>query len=417
MEKFLIHGGKSLNGKIKIKAAKNAVLPILSASILCRDKVVLHNVPKLSDIDNMCTLLRHLGVKVQQNNDTISIDSSTLCCAELPAELTEKLRASFCMLGSLLSTMKTAKISFPGGCNIGNRPIDIHLQGLKALGAKIEENHGYICCDGKSMKQTKFSLRFPSVGATENLILASVFTKGETILQNCAKEPEIIDLQNFLNKMGANITGAGTCEIKIVGVKKLHGVEYTPIGDRIVAGTYMIATMICGGDVELTNINPNFVMSLIELFDSNDCFITYKNDKIKVIAKQKLKSIPFVETNPYPLFPTDLQPQLMALECVSKGSCVVMENMFETRLKHVPELIKMGADIIVKNNMAIISGVEQLQGATVDATDLRAGACLILAGLNASGYTTVCNAYHVDRGYESIEHDLSKLGADIKRIN
>ena len=248
-------------------------------------------------------------------------------------------------------------------------------------------------------------------------MLASIFTKGETIIQNCAKEPEIVDLQNFLNKMGAKVSGAGSGEIKIHGVKKLHGTKYTPIGDRIVAGTYIIATLMCGGNVELTNINPNYTMSLIQLFNSNDCKISYKNDKIKVESTGRLKSIPFVETNPYPFFPTDLQPQLMALECVSEGSSVIMETMFETRFKHIPQLIKMGADIFVKNNIAVVMGKQSLSGATVEATDLRAGACLVLAGLCASGYTTVENVFHIDRGYESIEKDLEKLGADIKRIN
>lgn len=417
MEKLLIHGGKKLNGKLKIKSAKNAVLPILSACLLCDGVVELDNIPKLSDIDNMCNILRSLGANVCQQKDKIIVDSSNITSTVLPSELTQKLRASFFVLGSLLSRKKTAKISYPGGCNIGNRPIDIHLAGLKALGVQIDENHGFICCDGKDMKAGKFYLRFPSVGATENLMLASVFTKGETIIQNCAKEPEIVDLQNFLNKMGAKVSGAGSGEIKIHGVKKLHGTKYTPIGDRIVAGTYIIATLMCGGNVELTNINPNYTMSLIQLFNSNDCKISYKNDKIKVESTGRLKSIPFVETNPYPFFPTDLQPQLMALECVSEGSSVIMETMFETRFKHIPQLIKMGADIFVKNNIAVVMGKQSLSGATVEATDLRAGACLVLAGLCASGYTTVENVFHIDRGYESIEKDLEKLGADIKRIN
>lgn len=416
MSKFLIHGGKTLNGKVAIKSAKNAVLPILSASVLCKDRVVLHSIPKLADIDNMCKILESIGCLVQWKGDTLIVDSSNLNSSILPVELTSQLRASFFMLGSLLSTTKKAKISYPGGCNIGNRPIDIHLQGLKSLGAEIEENHGFIICDGSKMHSGTFYLRFPSVGATENLMMSAVFLKGETIIQNCAKEPEIVDLQNFLNKMGAKISGAGSCEIKIKGVKKLHGIDYTPIGDRIVAGTYIIATLMCGGNVELTNINPNYTKSLIDLFNSNDCHITYKNDKIKVVATKRLKSIPFVETNPYPFFPTDMQPQLMALECVSNGSSVIMENMFETRFKHIPQLIKMGADISTKNNIAIITGKENLSGAEVEATDLRAGACLVLAGLKASGYTTITNIHHIDRGYESIEKDLSLLGADIKRI-
>lgn len=417
MDKLIINGGKKLKGKIAIKSAKNSVLPILSACLLCSNKVVLHNIPKLSDIDNMCDILRHLGGSVRQHNGDITIDCSRVCKVKLPSRLTQKLRASVLMLGSLVATKKKAQISTPGGCNIGARPIDITLDGLKSFGTSITSKNGYITCKADSIKPSKFCLHFPSVGATENLMLASVFVSGETILQNCAKEPEIVDLQNFLNTMGAKISGAGTSQIKIVGVKNLHGGEYTPIGDRIVAGTYMLATMICGGNVELTNIQPQNLSSLINLFDSNDCQICCKNDTIKIIAKKRLKSIPFVKTSPYPLFPTDLQPQLMALQCVSHGTSEIVETIFESRLKHVDELIKMGAKISVKQNRAIVCGTRQLHGANVVATDLRAGASLVLAGLNASGTTTICGVSHIDRGYENIQRDLKLLGADIERVS
>ncbi|MBQ0017082.1 MAG: UDP-N-acetylglucosamine 1-carboxyvinyltransferase [Clostridiales bacterium] len=416
MEKFLIYGGKELKGKLKIKAAKNAVLPILAGSILCKGKVVLHNVPNLTDITNMCKILRVLGCKVIRKNGTISVDSSGINRFDLPIELTNKLRASIFLLGPLVALFKKAKMSFPGGCKIGGRPIDIHLLGLEAFGVEVNEKHGFIYCDGKKMKASEFYLRFPSVGATENLMMASVFNKGTTILYNCAKEPEIVDLQNFLNQMGAKIEGAGSCQIKITGVKKLSGIDYTPIADRIVVGTYILATLITGGNVELSNTNPEHIMSLINKFDGNDCKISCHNDKILVQSSGRLKSVPLIETNPYPDFPTDMQSQMLSLQAVSDGTSVLIENMFESRFRNVPELIKMGADIIVKGNTAIVSGKNALYGADVEATDLRAGASLVLAGLCAKGYTTISEIEHIDRGYDHIERDLQKLGAAIKRI-
>lgn len=417
MEKFFIVGGKKLKGKLVIKGAKNAILPIMAGSILCGEKVVLNNVPNLSDIDAMCEILTHLGCKVEQKNGQVIIDSSTLNKFSVPSELTNKLRASIFLLGPLVSIAKKVAMSYPGGCNIGNRPIDIHLLGLKQFGIDIEEKHGYIYCDASHKHAGEFTLRFASVGATENLMMSAVFTSGKTIINNCAKEPEIVDLQNFLNQMGAKISGAGTHQIVVEGVDRLHGTEYSPIGDRIVAGTYILTTIATGGDVELSNINPEHLTSLIDNLKLIGCIIETKSDRIRVQSNGRVKSIPFIETNPYPDFPTDLQAQLMALECVSDGASVLVENMFETRFKHVPQLIKMGAKIVVKNNIAIIQGVEHLFGAEVSATDLRAGASLIIAGLCASGYTTIDNIHHIDRGYDHIEKDLQLLGADIKRID
>ena len=417
MEKFYIVGGNQLNGKLKIKGAKNAILPILAGTILCKDKVTIKNVPNLSDIHNMCEILRILGCEVTEKQGEIIVNSKNINSYILPSELTNKLRASIFLLGPLLALQKRARVSFPGGCNIGNRPIDIHLDGLKNLGVDIIENHGFINCDATSQQAREYTLRFPSVGATENLIMSAVFTKGITTLNNCAKEPEIVDLQNFLNKMGAKISGAGTCQIVIQGVKKLHGTSYSPIGDRIVAGTYIIATLCTGGNVELSNIDPKHLSSLLEKIASNDCLITTKNDKIKIVSKGRKKSIPFVETKPYPDFPTDLQAQMMTLQAVSEGTSILVENIFESRFRHVPQLIKMGADITIKNNYAIINGKERLQGAEVTASDLRAGASLVIAGLCANGYTTISDIYHIDRGYDHIEDDLTSLGADIKRID
>lgn len=417
MEKFYIVGGKQLKGKLKIKGAKNAILPILAGSILCKDKVVLKNIPDLSDIHNMCEILRSIGCEVSEKQGEIVVNSKNINSLALPSELTSKLRASIFLLGPLLALQKKARVSYPGGCNIGNRPIDIHLDGLKSLGVDIIESHGFINCDATRQQASEYTLRFPSVGATENLMMSAVFTNGITTLNNCAKEPEIVDLQNFLNKMGAKISGAGTCQILVEGVKKLHGVTYSPIGDRIVAGTYIIATLCTGGNVELSNINPQHLSSLLEKIASNDCLIATKNDKIKIVSKGRKKSIPFVETKPYPDFPTDLQAQMMTLQTVSDGTSLLVESIFESRFRHIPELVKMGADITIKGNCAIIKGKEKLQGAEVTATDLRAGASLVIAGLCACGYTTVHDIYHIDRGYDHIEHDLQILGADIKRID
>lgn len=416
MEKFLIFGGKPLNGSVEIKSAKNAVLPIMAASILCKQKVILKNVPKLTDIKNMCKILRYLGCKVKRNKDVLIIDSSTINRYEIPYSLSSKLRASIFLLGPLLALFKKSKLSYPGGCNIGNRPIDIHLSSLEKLGVEVTEQHGFLLFDASCFKATELRLRLPSVGATENLIMSAVLSKGKTIINNCAKEPEIIDLQNFLNSMGADIEGAGTCKIIVRGVEGLKGVTYTPVFDRIVAGTYMIATMICGGNVELSNVKREYLASLIDIFQTNDCQIRCYDDKIKVQCNGRLNSVPYIETNPYPEFPTDLQAQLMALQTVSKGTSVIVENLFETRFKHVPQLTRMGADITIKNNYAIVCGKEQLSGAEVFATDLRAGACLVLAGLKANGYTIVNDIFHIDRGYDHIEKDLQKLGADIKRV-
>ena len=416
MEKLIIYGGKKLSGKLEIKSAKNAVLPIMAASILCKGKVILKNIPKLTDIYNMCKLLRHLGCTVKRKKDMLIIDSSTISKFELPCNLSNKLRASIFLLGPLLALFKNAKLSYPGGCNIGNRPIDIHLSNLEKLGVNVNEQHGFLSFDATNITSNELRLRFPSVGATENLMMASVFCKGKTIINNCAKEPEIIDLQNFLNAMGADIEGAGTCKIVIRGVENLNGITYTPIFDRIVAGTYMIATMICGGNVELSNVKSEYLSSLIDIFQSNDCQIECYDDKIIMQCKGRLNCVPYIETNPYPEFPTDLQAQLMALQTISKGTSVIVENLFETRFKHVPQLTRMGADITIKNNYAIVCGREELSGAEVFATDLRAGASLVLAGLKAKGYTTINDIYHIDRGYDHIEKDLQKLGADIKRV-
>ncbi len=417
MKKYIINGGNMLFGEVEIETSKNSLLPILSATILTDEQCIIHKVPDFLDIKNMLNILKHTGLKIIHNDDTVIIDGANANTCELSIELSSPLRSSIYAMGAFLGRFRKAKICYPGGCDIGLRPIDLHLRGLKDLGAKIIEQHGNIYCDGSNMKGGKVFLDFPSVGATVNIMLASVLIEGTTTIYNCAKEPEIVDLQKFLNAMGAKIRGAGSSTITIKGVKKLHKVDWTPIGDRIVAGTYMIACAMCGGKITIKNAIYEHNQYLINLLMRAGCNIVLKNSNLIVECSKRTKCIQKVETMPYPAFPTDLQPQLMALECVSSGNSIIVENLYETRFKHVPELLKMGANIIVKNQTAFISGVEKLYGAEVKASDLRAGAGLILAGLCAQGYTTINSIEHILRGYENIDKKLTQLGADIKLVD
>ena len=417
MSKFLINGGKKLFGEIEIPSAKNSYLALMAACILVDGKIYLHKYPGFLDTENMCKILSYLGIEIKKTEDNLIVDSSSIKDFCLPHELTSLVRSSIFTLGAIIGRFKKAKIAYPGGCEIGARPIDIHIDGLKKLGVKIIERHGYIYCDASQMHNADITLDFPSVGATENLVMASVLCEGVTKLYNCAKEPEIVDLQNFLNKMGAKISGAGTERITIEGVKKLASGEYTPITDRIIAGTYMIATAMCGGEVLFKSIKPAYMQSFISKLEQSACQIEARCDSIKVQSDGKLNSLQKIETSVFPGIPTDLQAQLMAMQCVSQGSCMIVENLFESRFKHVPELIKMGANIYIKDRIAIVKGVDKLFGADVYGADLRGTAALVLAGLVANGYTTVNNVYHVDRGYNHIEKDLSLLGADIKRVD
>lgn len=417
MSKFIITGGNRLEGEIDVHGAKNAFLPIMAGSILAVGKVTLNDYPKISDIYKMGNILTSLGADVRYENRQVIIGTNTCDKYVITDDLMQGIRASIFMLGPLLARNKKAKVAYPGGCAIGNRPIDIHLDGLRSLGVKIIEEHGHIVCDGSGMKPNTVHLKFASVGATENLVMASVFLKGETILSNVACEPEVVDLCEFLNKMGAKISGMGTSTIVVKGVEKLNPIEYSPISDRIVAGTYLLATLVTKGEVQINHINPKYLQSLINLLKDNNCKLLVKNDKIIVQANKRLKSIPIIETNPYPFFPTDLQSQIMVLQSVSKGSSIIVENLFDSRFKQASELVKMGANIKVQNSKAIIYGVSKLSGASVSATDLRAGASLVVAGMVADGYTTVDNVHFIDRGYESLENDFNKLGANIKRVS
>lgn len=416
MSRLIINGGNRLNGELEISSSKNAYLPILAGCILSDGKVTLHRYPNYTDTDNMCNILKHLGGKIERHNNVLEVDCSSISKYDIPTDLAMVVRSSIFALGAIISRFRRAKVAYPGGCEIGSRPIDIHLSGLRQLGVKIVEKHGYIYCDGNNMHNANIVLDFPSVGATENLMMASVLVKGETVLYNCAKEPEIVDLQNFLNKLGAKVSGAGTDRIIINGVKKLGGGEYTPIRDRIIAGTYIIACAMCGGDVLLKGANPLFLHSLISKIDKYACQIECEYDKIRVKSLGKPLSLGKVETAVYPGFPTDLQAQILALQTISSGSCMIVENLFESRFKQVPELIKMGASIHIKDRIAIVKGVDKLFGADVIATDLRGSASLVLAGLSAEGYTTLNSTKFIDRGYERIEEELSQLGGDIKRV-
>ncbi len=416
MSKYKIFGGKKLDGKISVASSKNATLPLLAASLLVGREVIFNNLPSFSDVENMEKILTHLGCKILKSDKKTIIDTENLNTYSIPNALTKGIRSSIFMLGPMLSKFKKAKIAFPGGCNIGNRPIDLHLKGLRALNCEIKEEHGYLECNGENMSPADIHLDFPSVGATENIMMAAVNLKGKTRIFNAAREPEIVDLQNFLNKLGAKIYGAGDGIIYIDGTENFAKfVEYSPIPDRIIAGTYLLASLICGGNVEICNINPEHIYSLISKLKNSACNLTIKNDKILVNANSKINAMN-VETSPYPGFPTDLQPQLVSLLSVSNGTSLVTENLFETRFKHIPELVKMGAKITVKDKLAIITGVENLSGAEVCATDLRAGAALVLAGLNAKGYTIVDDIKHINRGYENLAKELNMLGANIQEI-
>ena len=377
------------------------------------------------DIVNMTKILENLGAKVEtscpdgkiHNNCNLTIDCGNLCSSAISQELASCLRSSIFSLGSILGKQKKAKVAYPGGCAIGARPIDLHIKGLKALNVKIIDKHGYLTCDGSNMRGGVVNLDFPSVGATENIMLAATKTKGTTKIINAAKEPEIVDLANFLNKFGAKIYGAGTSTVTIEGVESLGGGTYTPIPDRIIAGTYLIAALALGGEVEFQNFRPEHNQALLEKVKQTNAKIKIKNNTLYVKIDGRPKAISKIETSPYPGYPTDLQAQMLALQTISKGTSIVVENLFETRFKHVPELVKMGAEITVKDRTAIIRGVEKLYGANIEAADLRGGVALAIASLAASGHSTLSNVNLIDRGYYKFEETFSLLGADIKRIS
>lgn len=412
MDSYVINGGRVLSGSITAESAKNAVLPILAASILADGKTVINNCPNIGDVRSMIDILSCLNVKCEWEDNNLIVDTSCIKENNIEGCLFEKMRSSVFMMGALLSRFNRAGVFYPGGCNIGKRPIDIHISALREIGIDVLEEKGFVYCKKNFFVSGKVKLKYPSVGATENVILASVIGNSETIILNAAEEPEIEDLANFLNKMGAKITGAGTKIVKIVGVKKLFSIDYTPIFDRIETGTYLAAAAITGGEVEIRGVNAKNMFSLINKFCDNTCKINISNDIIYIKSGSVGKSFNLT-TGPYPDFPTDMQPQMVALASVSMGTSVVKETVFENRFLYTEQLKKMGAKIAVKNNVAIISGTKKLTGTVLEACDLRGGAALILAGLSAEGISTINGAKHIDRGYFKLKEKLTALGADI----
>ena len=412
----MVEKSPPLKGTVRISGAKNSALPILAASLLGTEDIVLEDVPNLKDVDVFCEVLSLLGADVEKyGGGKIKINSANMDKYETPYELMSKMRASFLVMGPLLTRLGKAKTSLPGGCAIGTRPIDLHLKGFKALGAEIDVDHGYVGAFGDKLKGDRIYLDFPSVGATENVMMAAVLAEGETTIDNAAMEPEIVDLANFLNKMGADISGAGTSSIRIRGVEKLGGATHSIIPDRIEAGTFMVASAITGGDIIIENVIPSHIKPAIAKLREIGCEIWENGDKIRVIGTADRKAVD-IKTLPYPGFPTDMQAQFMSLMSVTEGTSVIIETVFENRFMHVDELKRMGANIKIDGRSAIVQGVNSLTSAPVKATDLRAGAALILAGLVADGKTTIDNIYHIDRGYDGIENKLSELGAKIYRI-
>ena len=415
---MIVKGGKRLVGTVKTSGAKNAVLPIIAASIMGTSPSHFDEVPMLEDVRTISEVLRSLGIKVEsKEKNCLDIDSTVVESYEPPCELMRNMRASFFVMGPLLARMGKARIYMPGGCAIGARPVDIHLKGFEALGVVLDQQEGFIeATTPNGLKGATIYFDFPSVGATENVMMAAALAEGVTILENAAEEPEIVALASYLNKMGAKIRGAGTDVIRIEGVKELHGADYTIIPDRIEAGTYMIAAAMTGGDVIVDNVLPEHQKPLIAKLREAGAIVEEDIDKVRVIGNGTLKGVS-VKTLPYPGFPTDMQAQIMAMLVVSEGKSKVTETVFENRFMHVEELNRMGAKITTSDRSANIEGPAKLVGCDVRATDLRAGAAMILAGLVAEGETRIGDLHHIDRGYEDIVEKLKNLGADIERVD
>ena len=411
-----IWGGLPLQGQVQISGAKNSALVLMTGALLASEPCRLRRVPSLADIASMGKILSALGVTLQQDQDVLDIDATDITQVTAPYELVSKLRASFFAIGPLLARMGEAKVPLPGGCAIGARPVEIHVKGLKQLGAEVYIEHGVVNAYARKLKGARIQLDYPSVGATETLMMAATLAEGETILDNAAQEPEVVDLANFCRSMGARITGAGTKTITIVGVPKLHGTDYTIIPDRIEAGTFLMAGAITQSDILLAPVAPEHLASAIAKLREIGYKITPEaTDALRIHPGPRYQGVE-IETQPHPGFPTDMQALFMALLTLVDGSSVITETVFENRLGHVPELVRMGADIRVKGNNAVIHGVPLLSGAPVTGTDLRASAALVVAGLAAQGKTTIQGLQHLDRGYDNIEHKLRQLGARVQRI-
>lgn len=418
MEKLVIHGGKPLQGTVRVSGAKNAVLPIIVASMLGTTQSTLTEIPKLADVHTVCDVIASLGVHIEHpERDTLVIDAHELTSTTAPYDLVRRMRASFLVMGPLLARKGRAQISLPGGCSIGARPIDLHLKAFEAMGAVINLENGDIEATAPNgLKGAQIYLDFPSVGATENILMAASMADGKTVLENAAEEPEIVDLATYLNSMGANIRGAGTNVIRIEGVKELHGANHAVIPDRIEAGTFMVGAAMTQGNVFVENAILEHLKPLISKLKEVGAEVQEEIDGIRVIGHEPLRPAD-IKTLPYPGFPTDMQAQFMALTTICQGTSVVTETVFENRFMHVDEFKRMGAKIRIEGRSAIVEGVPRLKGASVNATDLRAGAALVLAGLVAEGETEVGYLYHIDRGYDNLVLKLQRLGADIVRVN
>lgn len=419
MGKFIIEGGKRLEGKISLQGSKNSALPVLAATVAAKGVNVIHNCPFISDVRATVKILEHLGCKVKFENSTVTVDSTNINSTEIPEDIMRKMRSSIIFLGPLLSRTTKACVGFPGGCEIGLRPIDLHISAMKSLGVTVVEDGGMLCCEcfGR-MKAARILLAFPSVGATENIMISAATAKGTTVILNAAREPEVCDLARFLNSCGARIYGAGQSTVRIEGVEKLHPCEHTVIPDRIAASTYMACTAVTGGSVTLDGVIPEHLDCVIPAFETAGCDFKIFKNSLNINAPMKLKNFKKIKTMPYPGFPTDSQALIMAAASVAKGTSIFVENIFESRFRHVPELNRLGAHITVEDNrVAVVEGVSALFGAPVTATDLRGGCALVVAGLAAQGVTTVSVIDHIDRGLEKPEIYLTALGAEIKRID
>jgi len=415
--KYIVSGGNKIEGRINVRGAKNSILPIMAATILNENRSIIHNVPNISDVNIMIKILESIGCKVDYEDDTLIIDSTNISSSEIDEEYVRQMRSSIIVMGAMIGRLDYTKISYPGGCAIGSRPIDFHLKAFKELGIKIEEENGYIKCFKDNLNGTIINLEFPSVGATENIILATVKANGITKIYNAAREPEIEDLANFLNSMGAKINGAGSSYIEIEGVNKLNEVEYEVIPDRIAIGTYMIASAITGGTLEVDKVIQAHMEPICDKLRLAGCDIKYTKEGLIINAPKKIKAIDLVRTCPHPGFPTDMQAQIMTLMTLSDGISVFHETVFENRFMHCAELIRMGANIkYITENTCIVKGVGNLYSASVKSTDLRGGASLVLAALVAEGKTEVSDIYHVERGYENFENVLRSIGADISKL-
>ena len=416
MSKLLINGGNALKGSCRIQGAKNAVLPILAATVLCDDICVIHGCPRLRDVSAAINILEHLGCRVKTEGDTVTVNAKGISCAELPDSLMRKMRSSITFLGAITARCGKAKMCSPGGCELGPRPIDLHIKALRELGIKVLESGGYMETETDCICGNDIHLDFPSVGATENIMLAASLAKGTTTITNAAKEPEISDLQDFLCKMGAKVRGAGTDIIEIEGVKKLGGADHRVIPDRIVAATYLCTAAMCGGKINLTDVCPSHIKSVISVLKDTGMDINEGKDSISLSSRGVVLPVDILRTMPYPGFPTDAQAPFVSLLGLAEGTSVIVENIFENRFKYCDELCRMGADIKVSGKVAVIRGVKKYYGANVTAMDLRGGAALVAAGTAAMGETEIDGIELIERGYESIDRDLSKLGADIKKI-